>query len=93
MGRAGVGLQQRRQHAHRCRLAGAVGAEQAEHGAGRDLEVDAVERVDVAEGLAQAGDADRRAIAAVRCDRCSHHRQGTHVGVTVISHGSRGRRP
>ena len=56
---AGVGLQQRGQDAHGGRLAGAVGAEQAEHRAGRHAEVDAVERDHVAEGLAQAAHADR----------------------------------
>ncbi len=35
----------------RGRLAGAVRPEQAEHGAGLDLEVDALERLDVAEVL------------------------------------------
>ncbi len=49
----------------------AVGAEEAEHGAGRDLEVDAGERHDVAEALGEALDADRR---------------GLDVGVGVVSH-------
>ena len=62
---AGVGLQQRREHADRGRLAGAVGAEEPEHAARRDLEVDAVEGPDVAEGLHETGHADRR-LARVR---------------------------
>ena len=68
---AGVGLQQRRQHAHRGRLAGAVGAEQPEHGARRRLEVDAVERPDVAEGLDEARHADRRLVAGRAADVAS----------------------
>ena len=55
---AGVGAEDRRQHPHGSGLAGAVGAEQAEHGCGRDLEVDAVERDDVAEALLQTLDCD-----------------------------------
>ena len=51
-GRAGVGLEQRREDAHRCRLAGAVGAEQAEHRARRHPQVDAVERGHNAERFA-----------------------------------------
>ena len=58
-GRAGVGGEQRREDAHRRRLAGAVRAEHAEHGAGRGLEVDAVERAHVAERLDEAADLDR----------------------------------
>ena len=41
------------------RLAGAVGAEQAEHLARADLQVDAAQRLMRAVRLAQAGDADR----------------------------------
>jgi len=63
--RAGVGLQQRGEHPHRGRLPGAVGAEEPEHAARRNLEVDAVEGPDVAEGLRKAGHADRR-LARVR---------------------------
>ena len=55
---AGVGAEDRRQHPHGSGLAGAVGAEQAEHGCGRDLEVDAVERDHVAEALLQTLDCD-----------------------------------
>ena len=57
-GAAGVGLQQGRQHAHGGRLPGAVRAEQAEDGALLDLEIDAVERADVAERLDQSSCAD-----------------------------------
>ena len=60
LGAAGVGPQQRREDPHDRRLAGAVGAEQAEHRARRGLEVDAVERADVAEGLRQPAHADGR---------------------------------
>ena len=52
-GAAAVGREQRGEDADRGRLAGAVGPEQAEHGAGRDLQIDAVERPHVAVGLTQ----------------------------------------
>ena len=45
---AGVGAEQRREHADRGRLARAIGAEQAEHGAFVDGEVEAVERAHLA---------------------------------------------
>jgi hypothetical protein len=61
--RARVGLEQRRQHADRRGLAGAVGPQQPEHGAVCGLEVDPVERAHVAEGLHEPGDADRRLLA------------------------------
>ena len=48
------GRQQRGQDAHGGGLAGAVGAEQAEHGPGLDLEVDPAERLDVLVGLLAA---------------------------------------
>ena len=54
-----VGLQQRREDAHRRGLAGAVGAEHAEHGTGPRREIDAVQRLGVPEGLAQAPGFDR----------------------------------
>jgi hypothetical protein len=54
----GVGLDDRGQDPHGRRLAGAVRAEEAEHGARRHAQVDAVEGVDVAEALAQAFDRD-----------------------------------
>jgi hypothetical protein len=57
---AGVGLEQRREHADRRRLAGAVGAQQSEHAARWRREVDPVQGPDVAEGLHQAGHVDRR---------------------------------
>ena len=63
-GRARVGLQERREDAHRGRLAGAVGAEQPEHGARRRLEVHAVERADGPERLHEAAHADRGLVAA-----------------------------
>jgi hypothetical protein len=50
--RAGRGLEERRQHAHRGRLAGAVRSKDPEHLARLDAEVDAV---DCPEGLALVG--------------------------------------
>ncbi len=52
--------QQRRQHPHGRRLAGAVGAEEAVDFALRDLEVDALHGPDLAEGAFEAGDDYRR---------------------------------
>ena len=49
-GASRVGAQDGGEDAHGGRLAGAVGAEQAEHRAGLDLERDAVERAHVAAG-------------------------------------------
>ena len=53
-GAAAVGREQGGEDADRGRLAGAVGPEQAEHGAGGDPQVDPVERAHVAVGLAQS---------------------------------------
>ena len=53
---APVGRQQRRQDADGGRLPGSVGAEDAQHGAGRHLEVDAAQGLHVAVGLAQPAD-------------------------------------
>ena len=58
-GRSAVGGDQRRQDAHRGRLAGAVRPEDAEHGPFRDGEVDAGERLGGAESLGQAFGLDR----------------------------------
>ncbi len=55
---AGVGPDDRRQRSDGRGLAGAVRPEQAEHGRGRDLEVDAVEGDDVSEALLQTFDRD-----------------------------------
>ena len=52
--RAAVGRQQRREDAHRGRLAGAVGTEQSQHRARGRAQVDAAQRLDVAVRLAQA---------------------------------------
>ena len=57
---AAVGGDQRRQDVDRRRLARAVRAEQGEHGAGRDLEVDAVEDELLAVRAAQSDGPDRR---------------------------------
>ena len=59
LGATAVGLQDRRENAHRRGLAGSVGSEQAEHGAGRDRQVDTVECDDVAEALDEALGVDR----------------------------------
>jgi hypothetical protein len=58
LGRAVVGVEDRGQDAHGGGLARTVRAEQPEHGAGRHVEVDAAERVDVAEALGEAADPD-----------------------------------
>ena len=55
-----VGERLRGEHPHRRRLAGAVGAEQPEADAGRDLEVEAVDRGDLPEPLDGAAELDRR---------------------------------
>ena len=55
---AAVGLVEALEDLDRRRLAGAVGPEQAEDLAAADLEVDAVDGLDLAVALAQAGDAD-----------------------------------
>ena len=58
--RPGVRLQQRREHAHRGRLPGPVRPEHAEDGPRRGLEIDAVQRADVAERLHEAFGTDRQ---------------------------------
>ena len=58
-GRARGGLDQRAQHVDRGGLAGAVGAEEAEHFAGGHLELDAADRLDLIVVLDQAADLDR----------------------------------
>ena len=55
-----VGSRERAEHVDRRRLAGAVGPEEAEDLAGGDLEADAAHGLDLAEGLAQVVDLDRR---------------------------------
>jgi hypothetical protein len=50
---ARIGPQQRREDAHRGRLAGAIGAEHPEHRATASCEVDPRKRLRVAEALAQ----------------------------------------
>ena len=62
---AGVGLQQRGQDADGRGLAGAVGAEEGEHLARCDVEVDAVEHGEVAVGLAQPPGDDDGAVIAI----------------------------
>jgi hypothetical protein len=64
-GAPGGGRQQRREHVHGGRLARAVGPEEAVDLAGGDLEVDAVDGVDVAlEGPHEALDHDPAMVAA-----------------------------
>ena len=55
---AAVARPQAFQDFHRARFAGAVRAEQAEHLAGKDLEVDAFDRLEAAVALGQAADVD-----------------------------------
>ena len=81
---AGIGLEQRGQHPHRGRLAGAVGAQQPEHAARRRVQIDAVEGPDVAEGLLQAGHADRR-LARVHAVHDRHGRKGLGQIVAAIT--------
>ena len=57
---AGRRTEQRAQHAHRRRLAGAVGAEEAVDLATADTEVESVDRGHVGEGSGQAGRGDGR---------------------------------
>ena len=61
-GAAGIRLHEGREDAHERRLAGAVAAEQGEDAAASHGEVDPAQRVQVAEGLLDARDADRRVI-------------------------------
>ena len=56
---AGVGGEEGGEDPDRRRLAGPVGAEHAENGAGGGLEIHAVERADLAERLDEAADLDR----------------------------------
>ena len=72
---AGVGAQQRGEHADRRRLAGAVGAEHAVDRAARDGEVDAVDRARLAERLDEAGGLDGRGRAHAHRTR---YAPGTH---------------
>ena len=65
--RAGVGTVESRQHLDQCRLAGAVVADQTEHLAAPEAEVDAVQRDDRAEPLLDPLGADR--IHGGRCHR------------------------
>jgi len=52
----GIGSQERGEHAHRGRLACAVGSQHAQHGPARHRQVDASERVHLAERLVQRDD-------------------------------------
>jgi len=61
-GRSRVGEEQRREDAHHRRLARAVGTEQPEHRPALDVEVDAVERLNVTVGLGQPAYADREIV-------------------------------
>ncbi|HUO73863.1 MAG TPA: hypothetical protein VMU39_24030 [Solirubrobacteraceae bacterium] len=69
----------RREHADRRRLAGAVGAKRAEHLAGRDAEIDALDGLDPARiRLRQPLDGDRRSREQLG--------RGNHVSAGVIGH-------
>ena len=57
---AGVGAEERREHPHRRRLAGAVRAQDSIDRAAADGQVDAVDRASLAEGLDQARGLDRQ---------------------------------
>ena len=59
---ARVGAQPAEQHPDRGRLARAVGAEEAVHLTGRDLQVEAVEGAGLAEGLDQVVNVDRAVV-------------------------------
>ena len=72
LGVAAVGREHGGQDPDGGRLAGAVGAEHAEDGAGRHLEVDAGQRLEVTEALGEALDPDRG---------------GLGVRVLVVGHG------
>jgi hypothetical protein len=63
---------QRREDPDQRRLAGAVGSEQAEHGSGRYLEVEPVERDHVPEPHPQPVRLDRGTVRSI--DRCRRHR-------------------
>ena len=58
--RSAVRLEQRGENPHERRLAGAVGAEQPEHGPARDVEIDVAQRPNVAERLRQPARTYRR---------------------------------
>jgi hypothetical protein len=80
---ARVWLEQRRHHAHRRRLAGAVGPQQPQHRAWRGLKIDAIQRAHVTEGLAQPSHADREVrICALLRPRVGHgfFQSGWHGG-------------
>ena len=61
---AGVGLELAVQHVEAGALAGAVGADQRQHFAGGEIEVDAGHRLDAAERLAQAADRQQHHVAS-----------------------------
>ena len=86
--------EQRGQHLHQGRLAGAVGAEHAEDLTAADLEVDAVDGAVVAEGLDQPVRGDRRQLVVERGMKCScGHRAGHrfHRGFMAVSSPRRAR--
>ncbi len=64
-GFAGVGLQQRREHPDRGRLARAVGPEHAIDRALGDRQIDAVDRARLAEALREAGGLDRQGMSGL----------------------------
>ncbi len=82
-GTACVGLDQRGQHPHGGGLAGAVGAEQRQHLALRNGEVEALERLDLLVSLDQPGGQDhvthRISLSSVRQRRDQHRHQNSSV--------------
>ena len=70
---SGRRVQERGQDAHERRLARAVGTEQSEHGAGLDLEVEAVECDDVAEGVPKLLGEDRWRVVVQLVDGITGH--------------------
>jgi hypothetical protein len=78
-GRPGGGPQQRGEHAQRGRLAGAVGAEEADDLAGVDVEVDTADR------LHGAGAGGERAGEAAGSDHVESPRMRTGDGVPMVA--------
>ena len=94
-GGAGGRLEQRGQHAQRRRLAGAVGAEEADDLPGLDVEVDADDGVDLllalAEGAGEPAGVDHAASIAHGTDRSRASSPGTRLSAgrspVAVAHG------
>ncbi|GEM_PF-6197601 len=85
LGRSGVDPQQGGEHPEHGRLAGAVGAQHSEDGAAWDVEVDAVDGPQVAEGLDQSSGPDGRVNGGVRAGKSARPR--FHRTLTAVSRG------